>query len=272
MLATECEATLMFVKRSDGGVEARLVPPRRPRTAPPNGGATDVAGRGGESPPRALRRTPTQSRGRARVEAILDAAEVVFAEAGYENATTEAIAQRAGASIGSLYQFFPNKRALFEAVSARYLASVRDLFDGTIVAALPGMPWEDVLDMAIDAFWAASTSSPAFSAIWLQGRITRQLIDAGYALNRVFADRAEELLVRYAPELPKKRRAVVATMIVETVSAMLFVAVRLHEPAGDGQAGPPRKKSAGPSPADELIGETKRMLRAYVRDALGEPR
>jgi len=195
---------------------------------------------------------PTQDRGRARVEAILDAAEIAFAETGYDNATTEAIAQRAGASIGSLYQFFPNKRALFEAVSTRYLGRVREHFEGTLTAALPDMPWEDVLDMSIDASWAMASSSPAFSAIWLQGRVTKQLLDAGYALNRLFADRTEQVLLRYAPTMPKKRRALLATMIVETVSGMLFAAVRMI-PASTSQ---------------EIIVETKRMLRAYVRDVI----
>lgn len=211
----------------------------------------------------ALRRVPTQDRGRARVEAILDAAEIEFADAGYDSATTEAIAARAGASIGSLYQFFPNKRALFEAVSTRYLARVRELFEGTLVAALPDMRWEDVLDMSVDAFWSMSSTSPAFSAIWLQGRVTKQLLDAGYALNRLFADRADEVLARYAPDMPKKRRALLATMIVETVSGMLFAAVRIHQPAKRPSVSRPAEATS-----EDLIAETKRMLRAYVRDVL----
>ncbi len=201
---------------------------------------------------KALRRVPTQDRGRARVEAILDAAESVFADAGYDNATTEAIAQQAGASIGSLYQFFPNKRALFEAVSTRYLDRARTLFEGTVIGALPDMPWESLLDLSIDAFWTMEKSSPAFSAIWLQGKVTRQLLESAQALNRLFADRAEEILHRYAPQMPKKRRALLATMLVEATSGMLFSAVR----------------AMPSSTSEELIRETKRMLRAYVRDVL----
>ncbi len=238
MSRPECEMSLMFVKGGDERVEAGPVPPRpAPRKAPRQ---------------ESLRRVPTQDRGRARVEAILDAAEIAFAEVGYDNATTEAIAQRAGASIGSLYQFFPNKRALFEAVSARYLGRVRALFEGTLSGVLPDMPWQEVLDLSIDAFWGMARSSPAFSAIWLQGRVTKELLDAGYALNRLFADRADEVLQRYAPTLPRKRRALLATMIVETTSGMLFSAVR----------------AVPPTASDEIIGETKRMLRAYVRDVL----
>lgn len=223
--------------------------------SPKAGGKAAVKSAAKKAPaPKTLRRVPTQDRGRARVEAILDAAEVVFADAGYDNATTEAIAQNAGASIGSLYQFFPNKRALFEAVSTRYLDRARALFEGTVIGALPDVPWEDLLDMSIDAFWMMEKSSPAFSAIWLQGKVTKQLLESAQALNRLFADRADEILHRYAPEMPKKRRALLATMLVEATSGMLFSAVR----------------AMPSSTSEEMIRETKRMLRAYVRDVIAD--
>src|ERR1700685_2295481 len=66
------------------------------------------------------RRLPQQSRGRRRVDALLDAAASEIGDAGYEAATMCAIATRAGASIGSLYQFFPNKVAITQALRARY--------------------------------------------------------------------------------------------------------------------------------------------------------
>src|SRR6202011_4219225 len=75
------------------------------------------------------RRVPTQDRSRQRVERILDAAARTFAEVGFEAATTETIAERAGTSIGSVYQFFPNKKALYDAIASRYLDRTRRLFD-----------------------------------------------------------------------------------------------------------------------------------------------
>ena len=66
------------------------------------------------------RRIPCQERGERRVAELIDAAEAVIAETGYEGATMSAIAERAGASIGSLYQFFPNKAAITLALRAHY--------------------------------------------------------------------------------------------------------------------------------------------------------
>ena len=63
-----------------------------------------------------LRRQPKQQRGKERVEKILDAAAAVFDEVGYSEATTHLIAAKAGTAIGSLYQFFPDKAAIFNAM------------------------------------------------------------------------------------------------------------------------------------------------------------
>lgn len=69
-----------------------------------------------------MRRKPQQARGQRRVNTILDAASQVFSELGYEAATTNIIAIRANTSIGSLYQFFPNKEAILSAIATRYTA------------------------------------------------------------------------------------------------------------------------------------------------------
>jgi len=67
------------------------------------------------------RKLPTLERGQARVRALLEGAEAVFADVGYEGATMKQIAHRAGAPIGSLYQFFPSKEAIGIALIDQYL-------------------------------------------------------------------------------------------------------------------------------------------------------
>ena len=65
-------------------------------------------------------RAPKRARGRQRVAELLAAASAVFAAKGYEAATMTEIAARAGAPIGSLYQFFPVKEALADALVRNY--------------------------------------------------------------------------------------------------------------------------------------------------------
>src|ERR1700761_293952 len=67
-------------------------------------------------------REPKRARGKQRVAELLQAAAAVFAEKGYEAATMTEIAARAGAPIGSLYQFFPVKEALADSLVQNYVA------------------------------------------------------------------------------------------------------------------------------------------------------
>ncbi len=65
------------------------------------------------------RRAPRQERSKVTADAIVEAAALVFVEHGVQKSTTSQIAARAGVSVGSLYQYFPNKHALLAALYAR---------------------------------------------------------------------------------------------------------------------------------------------------------
>lgn len=71
-------------------------------------------------------RKPVQRRSREAVSAIKTAAAQVLVERGYPQATTNHIAKRAGVSIGTLYQYFPNKDAIFEVCAEDFLRALRD--------------------------------------------------------------------------------------------------------------------------------------------------
>ena len=72
------------------------------------------------------RKTPVQARSTASVNAILDATIQVLLKVGKERLTTTRVALRAGVSVGTLYQYFPNKSALLQAVLKRHLDEVTD--------------------------------------------------------------------------------------------------------------------------------------------------
>lgn len=71
-------------------------------------------------------REPVQQRSREAASALKTAAAKVLVQHGYAHATTNRIAQRAGVSIGTLYQYFPNKDAVFQACAADFLVVLRD--------------------------------------------------------------------------------------------------------------------------------------------------
>jgi AcrR family transcriptional regulator len=72
------------------------------------------------------RKLPAQERSRDTVDVILEAAAHVFIEKGYAAGTTNHIAQKAGVSIGSLYQYFPNKDAILVNLAEQHLESAKD--------------------------------------------------------------------------------------------------------------------------------------------------
>ena len=72
------------------------------------------------------RKLPVQARSAASVEAILEATIQVLLRVGKERLTTTRVASRAGVSVGTLYQYFPNKSALLQAALKRHLSEVSD--------------------------------------------------------------------------------------------------------------------------------------------------
>jgi AcrR family transcriptional regulator len=68
-----------------------------------------------------VRREPKQRRARETVEAVLDAVVRVLKKHGVDGVTTNRIADAAGVSIGSVYQYFPDKRAIFTALHDRHV-------------------------------------------------------------------------------------------------------------------------------------------------------
>jgi AcrR family transcriptional regulator len=72
------------------------------------------------------RKSPVQARSAASVDAILEATIQVLLSVGKERLTTTRVALRAGVSVGTLYQYFPNKSALLQAALKRHLAEVTD--------------------------------------------------------------------------------------------------------------------------------------------------
>jgi AcrR family transcriptional regulator len=82
-------------------------------------------------PPAGLapRRRPLQQRAQATLEAILQAAASLIARDGYPSLTTNKVAERAGVSIGSLYQYFPNKEAILVALLEQHMSGVEPVIE-----------------------------------------------------------------------------------------------------------------------------------------------
>jgi AcrR family transcriptional regulator len=108
----------------------------------------------------APRKLPTQQRSEATVEAILQAAAQVFERHGYAAGTTNRIAERAGVSIGTLYQYFPNKDAILVALVHRHLAESTAALQPHLQRLARGAQFEDVLPNIVHAMVAMHAIAP----------------------------------------------------------------------------------------------------------------
>ncbi len=177
----------------------------------------------------ALRRKPRQARALERVERILDTAEQVFAEVGYEAATTNLIALQADTSVGSLYEFFPNKAAIAAALAERYSVQIGSLYD-TLIVDQPEVDGVQMVERVVEALDDFYRRHPGAVPL-LNGRHTsEELAQAGTALQRALVRRVEAVMAARTA-IPAPRRLLVAQVIAETARSLLVLAdeVPLHQ-------------------------------------------
>jgi AcrR family transcriptional regulator len=186
---------------------------------------------------------PQRQRGRERVAALLRAGADVFAERGYEAATMTEVAARAGASIGSLYQFFPTKELLAAGVLQDYLGGVhRQLED--LAARAAAMPVEDLADSLFGLLAAARAAYPAFAALVEGfGPLPAMTEDIRKDMRRLIA----AVLQARAPQLAP---AAVEALAIATLQMMKAAAALATEVVLPG-------REAG-------LGELRAMLRRYL--------
>ena len=187
-----------------------------------------------------------QERGRRRIELILDAAEEVIAEVGYEAATTNLIAARAQISPGSLYQYFANRAAIVEALNARFVAHLAAARHGLDVVDLVGRPIPVLVDRIVDPIVDFSVAHPSANALLASVDVVPELAASGRALHTAIAERIGALVAAIAPGRGAHDRALATTVSLQILAGVLPTIV----------TAPPRERRA-------LVRELKRALGAY---------
>ena len=196
------------------------------------------------------RKRPSQARSKATVDALLVAAAQVFQRQGYAGSTTDCIADRAGVSVGSLYQYFPNKDAILVALTERHIdtgfAVVREL----LAAALTDVPaLESLLRRFVVAMIALHEHEPELH------RVLFEEAPLPSSLRRQLRKRENEFatdvcgLLEAHPGVRMKDPKLSAYVLVQTVDALVHNFI-LHPPEGID--------------ADSLTEEIVRMLHRHL--------
>lgn len=170
-------------------------------------------------------RAPQQERGQRRVEQILDAAESVFADQGVGAATMQMIAERAEASVGSLYHFFPNKDSIVEALGGRYAEAIREVNEQAMPLAMAHLPADELFERILRAQVQFIERTPAFDAV--HSAVHRNCPAIYDALNQALVGHVGQFLALRYPRMPEAERMASAMVSVVTVHAVVELAGRL---------------------------------------------
>ncbi len=111
-----------------------------------------------------LRNEPVQARSNARLTSLLDAAAAAIDAVGYERLTTAMVAERAGASIGTVYRYFPDRIAVLQSVAARSIDRFNDRVD-EVFATQKFDSWWHVFDTFLSEGVNAMANEPAYAAL-----------------------------------------------------------------------------------------------------------
>ena len=180
------------------------------------------------------RRIPQQERSRRQLQRLLDAAEAVLARDGAAALATTRIAAEAGVSVGTLYQYFPDKEAIAEALALRYWDEFAERVERLEATAEP-------VAAVLATLAGGFRERPGFRALWFGGLRTERVREATRPTRTRVAAAIEGLL----PDGPDRPQ--VARMLVLAGDGLLREAFRV-DPNGD--------------PA--VLEEARTMLEAYI--------
>ena len=152
------------------------------------------------------RQAHRQKRGILRVEEILHAAGALFAEVGYDRVTTNMIAARAGISAGSLYQFFPNKEAIAQALAADATARLHQVYDTVLAPEIITLPLPEFINTFIDLLVAFNQSNPGYLALELAATLSSPLVLILADLHRGIVARQDTMLAVLWPQSTAEQR------------------------------------------------------------------
>jgi AcrR family transcriptional regulator len=197
-----------------------------------------------------MRRTPRQERGRQRVERILDAAEALLAEEGFEALSTNQIAARAAVPIGSLYQFFPHKEAVLHAVAARYRDGAGAALDAALNPDAASLSAPELAGLLLQTMVAFGSERMGLTRIVLQAGANETLAAVAAGIMQDASAHLAALLALRHPSMPEARRLLAARVALTAVMALLGVVTA--------------EKPRGPAHIKAILGETHQLLAAYL--------
>ncbi len=204
--------------------------------------------------PNSLRRQPKQERGQQRVVKILTAAAEVFAQVGYAAATTQQIADRAKTAVGSIYQFFPDKLAIFHALEAEHMERIA-IVNMALVAKDIRRPLAQLIGEIVDTH-AEYFEQPIPRIVYLQYFLAPLpglfiLFDDNF--DRMVINQFADLAQQRNPNLDRDKSELIAEVFHRTYNGLFLTALK-----------------SDLEHRQKLYSELKSLLCAYLNPYIGD--
>ena len=163
---------------------------------------------------------PSSRRGRKTYERIFEATAELAAELGFEGVNTNLVASRAGVNIASLYRYFPNKQAIFAAISERLAANFKAEIKGLVAQIDAGRPWREAVADGMRLATERRLNSPGERSIRIAIRLSPELQELDRLETNAVCAMLADLMTRRSGAEPE-RAMLAARVAIEMAAAIL---------------------------------------------------
>ncbi|PSJ62328.1 TetR/AcrR family transcriptional regulator [Pseudaminobacter soli (ex Li et al. 2025)] len=178
------------------------------------------------------RRAPSQKRSRERVEAILEAATGLIAETGSDAMRMSEVAERAGISIGSLYQYFPDKSAIIRTLAERYNADGRQCIESALDEVRDMAGLREAFGGLIDTYYGLFLAGPVMRDIWSGMQADKSLREVELLESRANGELLAAVLKRLKPGADPEMLARSAFLIMSLGESTMRLAISVDPDEG----------------------------------------
>jgi AcrR family transcriptional regulator len=203
-------------------------------------------------PPTSPRKRASQERSRATVDALIEATARILVRDGFDRASTNRIAQAAGVSVGSLYQYYPGKEALVAAVIERHNREIMQVVRDAL-ADVEALPLEPATRRLVAAAVEAHRVDPKLHRVLAEQTPRTGALGNVEAFNSETYELFRTYLERRADELRVVDLDLAAFVCVTSIEALTHTAV-LH-----------RSGVLSDDAVETLIDEATRLVVGYLR-------
>ncbi|MBE9210828.1 TetR/AcrR family transcriptional regulator [Nostoc sp. LEGE 06077] len=210
-----------------------------------------------ESTSQKTRRRPSGKRGQQRRDLILDTAADLLEQGGVEAINTNVLAERAGISVGSVYQYFSNKEAILAALGERYLQQLSSNTIAALQQDVSGLDFATMVSRVIDPMIAFERQHPAFRHLNAGQSGQTTLAGAAQRVDQEILTTIYDLLLQVSPHLDPIQGEQIARVTKALYKGMSYLVEQekeIHNEGGD---------------VERMISDMKRMLADYLKEHLG---